>query len=594
MTATPDAPARPLELVYVPPGSLLLDRNVRLHTSADTDLVESIRLHGILQPIVAVWTAHGGHDGDGDLRVKFGHRRTVAALAAEQRLVPVLIAGDEATDDPGQIDRVLTQMAENDARAGLTQLDRVNAVEQLAAFGLTADQIAVRTKRTRAEVEAAQAIAKSTDARGLLMDQPDLDLVQAAWVAEFEGNPDAQEKARAILTGPTYGGSKAHAMQRLRDSAAEIALLAAAGEKATGLGYRVIPKDTPGYRRLDSLSASPETRPNPISPDEHAACPGHAVFISWEYGPVLASTLTPLDADGPVLGWVSVTGTTREVQRCPVCRCTEDSPCMVTVESLADEDQGDEFEEPCDWSDVEDPQNPGETVCTACVDDDDNVIESRRKPVIEDANLPGDESAEEPVRGKWLTVEAVCTDPDGNGHVSMYDYGRGATPKKKMAELPAAEQVKARAERKDVIDSNKAWKPATTVRRRWLKEFLARKTPPKGTGAFLTAVLADHALTDRPMRQGTALAHELLGVKEAKAEYGKPGAISQAAEKASDARAQVIALGFALALCEDQTDTNTWRRKLPYEQTYFRFLAACGYELADVEKRVIDGKKADA
>jgi ParB-like chromosome segregation protein Spo0J len=39
---------------------------------------------------------------------------------------------------------------ENERRQGLSQSDRVRAVEQLAAFGVTPDQIAKRTRTKRA------------------------------------------------------------------------------------------------------------------------------------------------------------------------------------------------------------------------------------------------------------------------------------------------------------------------------------------------------------------------------------------------------------------------------------------------------------
>jgi ParB family transcriptional regulator, chromosome partitioning protein len=80
------------------------------------------------------------------VRVRFGHRRTLAAIEADLPTVPVEIVGDEATDDAGQIERVLTQHAENAHRAAPSDSERLGVIEQLNAFGMSAAQIAKRTK----------------------------------------------------------------------------------------------------------------------------------------------------------------------------------------------------------------------------------------------------------------------------------------------------------------------------------------------------------------------------------------------------------------------------------------------------------------
>jgi len=41
-----------------------------------------------------------------------------------------------------------------------------------------------------------------------------------------------------------------------------------------------------------------------------------------------------------------------------------------------------------------------------------------------------------------------------------------------------------------VLDGNKAWRSATTVRRSWLAEFAARKTSPRGAASWAAATIA--------------------------------------------------------------------------------------------------------
>src|SRR5947209_7603263 len=109
------------------PSTLLVDNNVR-QTRLDADFKASIRDLGVLVPIVAVRTADGG------VRVRFGHRRVAAAIEAGRDRVPVVVVADEATTDAGEVDRLVTQWAENEHRAGLTTAEQVNVIAQLSAF----------------------------------------------------------------------------------------------------------------------------------------------------------------------------------------------------------------------------------------------------------------------------------------------------------------------------------------------------------------------------------------------------------------------------------------------------------------------------
>ncbi len=97
----------------VDPSTLLVDLNIRQDTHADPDLVASIRDLGVLVPIVAVRTPTD------DLRVRFGHRRTLAAIQAGRPTVPVVVIAEEGSDDAAEIERLIGQWAENEQRSGL-------------------------------------------------------------------------------------------------------------------------------------------------------------------------------------------------------------------------------------------------------------------------------------------------------------------------------------------------------------------------------------------------------------------------------------------------------------------------------------------
>ncbi|MBM4513543.1 ParB N-terminal domain-containing protein [Rhodococcus hoagii] len=184
-----------LELVTVDPTTLLVDTNIRADLRLTKGFLQSIAEHGVMTPPTAVRTA------DGQLRVRTGHRRTAAAVHNGLAAIPVLVIGDEATDDAATLDRLATQWAENEHRTGLDHADKVDTVEQMSLLGVPAGQIAKRLKTTRREVAAAVAVAQNDTARSHLAER-DLTLDEAAAFAEFSDDPDAiASLEHAIDTG---------------------------------------------------------------------------------------------------------------------------------------------------------------------------------------------------------------------------------------------------------------------------------------------------------------------------------------------------------------------------------------------------------
>lgn len=90
----------------IDPTTLLVDHNVRRDTTPDKALVESVRDLGVLVPLVAVRT-------DAGVQVRYGHRRTRAAVQVGLDTVPVWVfdASNAGTD----VDRIVRQWAENRA-----------------------------------------------------------------------------------------------------------------------------------------------------------------------------------------------------------------------------------------------------------------------------------------------------------------------------------------------------------------------------------------------------------------------------------------------------------------------------------------------
>ncbi len=258
------APTTPTELVHVDPNNLLTDYKVRADTAADRTLVASVREHGVVQPIVAVRLP------DGRLRVRMGHRRTLAAIAAGRGSVPVVVSATE--DDADTAERIVQQWAENEHRADLTTGDRIGAVAQLTAFGVSAAANARRTKASRAGVDAALTASRSAVAVQVA-DAHQLTLEEAAVVAEFEDD----DSAVAELLRWAGNGQFAHAAQRLRDRRTEDEAQAAGEVAARQSGLRVLTGGAipEGAKRVAHLL---DADGRELDDEAHTSCPGHAVL----------------------------------------------------------------------------------------------------------------------------------------------------------------------------------------------------------------------------------------------------------------------------------------------------------------------------
>lgn len=108
--------------------------------AALAELTESVRTHGLLQPIV-VRRAMGGYE------VLAGERRLRAARAAGLTEVPALVR--EATDEEMQT----LALVENVQREDLNAMEKARALRAMMGnFGLTQDQIAQRVGKARTTI----------------------------------------------------------------------------------------------------------------------------------------------------------------------------------------------------------------------------------------------------------------------------------------------------------------------------------------------------------------------------------------------------------------------------------------------------------
>jgi ParB family chromosome partitioning protein len=91
------------------------------------ELAESIKLHGVLQPIVITRNPDASGDSEIPYLILYGECRYRASVAAGLKTIPALL--EETLLDPAE--RLLRQLAENEARQDLSLLERAEALSNL-------------------------------------------------------------------------------------------------------------------------------------------------------------------------------------------------------------------------------------------------------------------------------------------------------------------------------------------------------------------------------------------------------------------------------------------------------------------------------
>lgn len=134
------AAALPIEYIAVHP------RNIRHNAVADTELVDSIREQGLLQPLVV--TGKADSTAGTTYLLIAGHRRLDALKRAGFTHASVVIRHD-LTDEA---DQVAAMLVENGRRADLTPVEEAEGFDLLSELGWSVDQIAAASGRSKTTV----------------------------------------------------------------------------------------------------------------------------------------------------------------------------------------------------------------------------------------------------------------------------------------------------------------------------------------------------------------------------------------------------------------------------------------------------------
>ncbi|WP_328617250.1 hypothetical protein OHS18_13495 [Amycolatopsis sp. NBC_00355] len=279
-------------IIWVDPDEVLLAENVRTdNAEADEETTANFKTHGVKT------ATNGYRDYDtGAIVVTEGQRRILNSRKASCK-APVWMKTPPPVDErKATIERIVNQFIENDPalRRPLTLADTARALQQLAAFDLKPAGIARKLalgKKGKAYVENVLQAGQSELALKAT-ERYDLDLLQAAVIAEFDEAGDTDTAKELILTARQAPNNFAQLAERKRTERAEkqrfAALTEDLTEELTAASVTIfdesLPDDDGDARSLDRLRPTPGHEPHTeLTAEAHASCPGHGAWIETDH-----------------------------------------------------------------------------------------------------------------------------------------------------------------------------------------------------------------------------------------------------------------------------------------------------------------------
>ena len=221
-------------LVFVAPGDVIIDTNVREIPQLNPSFVDDIRDRGVESPPI------GYLDGDDRVHVLIGQRRTLAAQQVELPELAVLIKPREQVESEAAVEksRIIRQVAENEHREQLTTAEQYSAQATLFDLGMSADEVAKALHVKRDRVRLAHKLRKEAPATVAdLQEHHQVTLDQLAAISEFEEHEDL--RADLYEVAETDPAQLAHRIAEARDEVTKRAQLtdAIAELEAAGIQY---------------------------------------------------------------------------------------------------------------------------------------------------------------------------------------------------------------------------------------------------------------------------------------------------------------------------------------------------------------------
>ncbi|MDI3195544.1 ParB/RepB/Spo0J family partition protein [Pseudarthrobacter sp. AL07] len=236
-------------------------------------------------------------------------------------------------------------------------------------------------------------------------------------------------------------------------------------------------------------------------------------------------------------------------------------------------------------------------------------LEAQGKTVVADAGHYADEENLYVSAAKRADGEPA-TDDDANAYVVSTDYRGQHNPTpaitgwKELGFTPKYERYdggsnaqkgpmtdEQKAERKTLIANNKAMVSATTVRREFVKNLLAKKQAPKGWQYFTVHAITHHSETASGY-EGTVAA-EMVGAKSEESGRWGWNPLRDHVGK-STARPEFSLIALVCAGYEKTIAKDSWRSSSQPHRDYLNQLVTWGYTPSEVENLILDsGKPAE-
>lgn len=253
-------------------------RNPRRVVGDVTDLAESIREVGVLQPATVI-PRLDRQDGETPWYFLMGHRRGAATVLAGLPTLPCLVRTD--LDTPTK--QLKAMVGENDGREDLSPVEQAEAYQDLLDMDCTVDEIARAASKSVQTVRARLGLMKLPESLRERVHVHELTLADAAALEEFVDEPKDLARAEAAI------GNEANWRWVIEDIRRARAARAKKAKTLAGLkdkGIRVVnpPKDwqyntsakTRPVTQLAQEDGSDYTKPA----KQHADCPGHVAVVT--------------------------------------------------------------------------------------------------------------------------------------------------------------------------------------------------------------------------------------------------------------------------------------------------------------------------
>jgi ParB family chromosome partitioning protein len=238
-TGTQDSQSVSLTVKDIPVGDIVVHENIRREYTGIEELANSIRRHGLLQPITV-------YHNDGIFIVKTGHRRFMAYKRIYET-EPERFHSIRCIVSDGE-NLSIVQLVENVQREDLSQIDFYNALLTLRKQGMTLKQIAEVIGKTEASVKrlfvGVNEIAKDSELKAVIGCAG----ATIGEVVDTKGIPD--KEARLNLLGQRGKGEITRSEMRDRAKALK--------QKVSGDNTSSLEKSSPEKPVNETQSAEPE------------------------------------------------------------------------------------------------------------------------------------------------------------------------------------------------------------------------------------------------------------------------------------------------------------------------------------------------